>query len=85
MSTAAAIGAQSPTSQAAIEAETLQHFQALLRLDTSSPPGNEIRAVEYLKKVFDAEGIPNQVFAKDPSGPTSWRASRATGRSGPSS
>ena len=31
---------------AAIEAETIQHFQALLRLDTSSPPGNETRAVE---------------------------------------
>jgi acetylornithine deacetylase/succinyl-diaminopimelate desuccinylase-like protein len=52
---------------AAIEAETLQHFQALLRLDTSSPPGNETRAVEYLKQVFEKEGIPYQVFAKDPS------------------
>jgi acetylornithine deacetylase/succinyl-diaminopimelate desuccinylase-like protein len=51
----------------AIEAETIQHFQALLRLDTSSPPGNETRAVEYLKGVFDKEGIPYQVFAKDPS------------------
>ncbi|MGH9221953.1 MAG: M20/M25/M40 family metallo-hydrolase, partial [Vicinamibacterales bacterium] len=55
------------TSQAALEAETIQHFQALLRIDTSSPPGNETRAVEYLKQVFDKEGIPYQVFAKDPS------------------
>ena len=52
---------------AAIEAETIQHFQALLKLDTSSPPGNETRAVEYLKQVFEKEGIPYQVFAKDPS------------------
>ena len=51
---------------AAIEAETIQHFQALLRIDTSSPPGNETRAVEYLKQVFEKEGIPYQVFAKDP-------------------
>ncbi len=50
---------------AAIEAETLQHFQALLRIDTSSPPGNETRAVDYLKQVFDKEGIPSQIFAKD--------------------
>ena len=56
-----------PTSAAAVEAETLQHFQALLRLDTSSPPGNETRAVEYLKQVFDKEGIPYQVFAKEAS------------------
>ena len=45
----------------------MQHFQALLRIDTSSPPGNETRAVEYLKQVFEKEGIPYQVFAKDPS------------------
>jgi acetylornithine deacetylase/succinyl-diaminopimelate desuccinylase-like protein len=51
---------------AAMEAETLQHFQALLRIDTSSPPGNETRAVEYLKQVFEKEGIPYQIFAKDP-------------------
>jgi len=65
-STAAAMGAQQPTG-AAFEAETLRHFQALLRIDTSSPPGNETKAVEYLKQVFEKEGIPYQVFAKDPS------------------
>jgi acetylornithine deacetylase/succinyl-diaminopimelate desuccinylase-like protein len=52
---------------AAFEAETMQHYQALLRIDTSSPPGNETRAVEYLKQVLDKEAIPYQVFAKDPS------------------
>ena len=63
--TPAARAPQSPS--AAVEAETLQHFQALLRIDTSSPPGNETRAVDYLKQVFDKEGIPYQVFAKEPS------------------
>lgn len=66
VSAAALTGAQSPHN-AAFEAETLQHFQALLRIDTSSPPGNETRAVEYLKQVLDQEGMPYQVFAKDPS------------------
>ena len=61
--TAAATDAQQPS----IEAETLQHFQALMRLDTSSPPGNETRAVDYLKQVLEKEGVPHQVFAKDPS------------------
>ena len=61
--------AQSGPGSAAFDAETLKHFQALLRQDTSSPPGNEIRAVEYLKQVLDAEGIPYQVFAKDPQRP----------------
>jgi acetylornithine deacetylase/succinyl-diaminopimelate desuccinylase-like protein len=65
LSTTALTGAQQ--GNAAIEAETLQHFQALLKIDTSSPPGNETKAVEYLKQVFEKEGIPYQVFAKDPS------------------
>jgi len=70
---AVALGAPGLTAQskpdAAFEAETLAHFQALVQLDTSSPPGNEIRAVEYVKKVLDKEGIPYQVFAKDPQRP----------------
>jgi len=51
---------------ASSEPEILRHYQALLRLDTTNPPGNEHLAVDYLKQVFDAEGIPNQVFAVDP-------------------
>jgi len=51
---------------ARVETETLEHFQALLRLDTRNPPGNETRAVTYLRQVLDREGIPSQVFARDP-------------------
>src|SRR5262245_49833517 len=49
-----------------VETETLQHFQALLRLDTSNPPGNETRAVEYLKQVLEKEGIATQTLALEP-------------------
>lgn len=45
-----------------LNAETLEHFSNLLRIDTSSPPGNESLAVDYLKKVLDKEKIPYQVF-----------------------
>ena len=50
----------------AVEDETLRHYQALLRLDTSNPPGNEDVAAQYLKGVFDQAGIPAQIVAKDP-------------------
>ena len=60
-----AVSAQPQTVDTSVAAETMQHFQALLRLDTSNPPGNETIAVEYLKMVLDKEGIPNQVFATD--------------------
>ena len=48
------------------EAEILRHYSALIQIDSSNPPGNETLVVNYLKKVFDAEGIPSQVFALDP-------------------
>jgi acetylornithine deacetylase/succinyl-diaminopimelate desuccinylase-like protein len=46
--------------------EAMRHYQALVQLDTSDPPGNETRAVDYLRKVLEAEGIPVTVSAKDP-------------------
>ena len=38
-------------------AEILRHFRALVQIDTSNPPGNEVKVVEYLEKVLAAEGI----------------------------
>src|SRR5438067_1583252 len=51
---------------ARIEPETLQHYQALLRMDTSDPPGNERPAAEYLKQVLEREGIPVRLFESEP-------------------
>ena len=45
-----------------VDPETLRHFQALVRVDTSDPPGNEQGAVDYLKGVLEQEGIPVQLF-----------------------
>jgi acetylornithine deacetylase/succinyl-diaminopimelate desuccinylase-like protein len=46
--------------------ETLAHYRALVQIDSSSPPGNETRVVEYLKRVLEAEGIPTKTLALDP-------------------
>jgi len=59
-----------PIDWKAIEAETLRHFQALLRFDTSDPPGNERPAAEYLKQVLEQEGIPVTVLALEPHRPS---------------
>jgi acetylornithine deacetylase/succinyl-diaminopimelate desuccinylase-like protein len=48
------------------EAETLRHYRALVQIDTSSPPGNETAVVNYLKNVFEADGIPVKTFALQP-------------------
>jgi hypothetical protein len=37
-------------------------MQEYLRIDTTNPPGNEMRAVEFYKKILDQEGIENRAF-----------------------
>ncbi|MGE3275018.1 MAG: M20/M25/M40 family metallo-hydrolase [Vicinamibacterales bacterium] len=61
----ASLSAQGPREPdwASLEAETLRHFQALLRVDTTDPPGGEKPAVDYLRQVLEAEGIPTETFA----------------------
>ena len=62
-----AAGAQARTQPNwdALRDETMRHYQAVLRLDTSNPPGNERLVAEYLKHVFDSAGIPAQIVALD--------------------
>jgi acetylornithine deacetylase/succinyl-diaminopimelate desuccinylase-like protein len=59
----AAAQADPSTARAATDAETLRHFQALVRMDTTSPPGNEKPAADYVAQVLEREGIPVQTFA----------------------
>src|SRR5579863_682776 len=49
-----------------IDDEAMRHFQALVRIDSTDPPGNETRVAEYVKKVLDAEGVPATLVAQDP-------------------
>src|SRR5437588_12678227 len=48
--------------------ETVTNLRGLLRLDTRNPPGNEIRAAEYLRSLLEAEGISGEIV-----GPSSDR------------
>ncbi|HEX6642770.1 MAG TPA: M20/M25/M40 family metallo-hydrolase, partial [Thermoanaerobaculia bacterium] len=64
---AAAQGGQPNWAQ--IEAETIEHFQALLRFDTSDPPGNEKPAADYIRQVLEREGIPVEIVAIEPHRP----------------
>ena len=50
-----------------LKTETLPHYQSIVRINTSNPPGNETAVVNYLKDVLDREGIPYKIFAQDPS------------------
>ncbi len=47
--------------------EILRHYRSLIQIDSSNPPGNETLVVDYLKRVFESDGIPVKTFALDPS------------------
>ena len=49
-----------------INDEAMRHFQALVQIDSTDPPGNETRVAEYVKKTLETEGIPVMMVAKDP-------------------
>lgn len=45
-----------------IYAEGVRTLQEYLRIDTTNPPGNEMRTAQFLKKIADREGIENRIF-----------------------
>ena len=71
----------------AVEAEALQHFQALVRFDTTdppgTPPGGEKPAADYLKQVLEKDGIPVQVFALEPNRPNIVARIKGNGKKRP--
>lgn len=50
-----------------------------LRIDTSNPPGHTRKAVEFLARLFDCEGIPYEITGPDPERPI--LVARLSGRS----
>ena len=58
-------GGQQPDFDKA-RAEAVEHLAALVKIDTSNPPGNEIRAAEYIKGVLEREGIASEIFESAP-------------------
>lgn len=47
-------------------------MQRYLRIDTTNPPGNEIRAAQFFKKILDQEGIESQLFEYAPGRADLW-------------
>ncbi len=79
-----AVGASAqPADSADLDAETLRHFQALVRMDTQSPPGNEKPAADYVAQVLEREGIAVQVFALEAHRPNVVARLEGNGRKRP--
>jgi acetylornithine deacetylase/succinyl-diaminopimelate desuccinylase-like protein len=50
----------------------VEWMQEYLRVDTTNPPGNEMRAVAFYKKILDQEGIENRPFEIAPGRGDLW-------------
>ncbi|HZW96013.1 MAG TPA: M20/M25/M40 family metallo-hydrolase [Candidatus Eremiobacteraceae bacterium] len=50
----------------------LAWMQEYLRIDTTNPPGHEMRAVAFYKRILDEEGIENRVFEYAPGRGDLW-------------
>ena len=50
-----------------LQPEVVDRFTELLRIDTTNPPGNETKAVNAIRAIFEREGIASRTFALDPS------------------
>jgi acetylornithine deacetylase/succinyl-diaminopimelate desuccinylase-like protein len=46
--------------------EATQYLQDYIRIETVNPPGNEIEGARFLKKVFERESIPCEIFEPAP-------------------
>src|SRR6188472_3370730 len=68
---------------AVVEPEALKHFQAIVKMDTTDPPGGEKPVVDYLKQVLEAEGIPVQLFAKEAHRPNLVARIKGSGKQRP--
>lgn len=65
MALAPALPAQEPDWSAASR-ETLGHLQAMIRLNTVNPPGNELQVARHLEEALKREGIETQLFEPAP-------------------
>jgi acetylornithine deacetylase/succinyl-diaminopimelate desuccinylase-like protein len=81
-------GTDASLASSRIPAERMQQYSGLavtwmqeyLRIDTTNPPGNEMKAVAFYKKILDQEGIENRGFEYAPGRGDLWARIPATGR-----
>ena len=71
----------------AVDEETLRHFQAMVKMDTTdppgTPPGGEKPVADYVKQVLEKEGIPVQMFALEANRPNVVARLKGNGKKRP--
>ena len=60
------LAAEKSASAKALEQEAESLLSRYIQIDTSNPPGNEIKAAEFFKEIFDREGIEARIIESAP-------------------
>lgn len=55
-----------PADLSQVESDAIGWLQALIRINTTNPPGNELAAAKYLEGILEKEGIPSETFQSAP-------------------
>lgn len=87
----AAVAQESKLPSSHIPADHLQQYadnavqwmRDYLRINTTNPPGNELAAAQFFKKVLDQAGIENQVFEFTPGRADIWARIKGNGSKRP--
>lgn len=53
----------------AVESEAVDILSEYIRIDTTNPPGNERKAIEFLARLLKEEGLKVEIFGADPERP----------------
>ncbi len=73
-----------PAAVAEIERETSELLSALIRIDTSNPPGDETRVAEHMAAWFAARGVTGGQVVGEPTDRASFVLRLESGKPGPS-
>ena len=60
------LGAVRQLDDDAIRSEVTEVLRALIRIDTTNPPGNETPAATFLKSYLEGAGVECELVARDP-------------------
>jgi len=83
LSVLAPLQAAESTSTTLSDSEILKHFQSLVQIQSSDPPGREQDVTDYLRQTLEAEGIEVQLFTKEENRPNLVARMRGNGSKQP--
>ena len=58
--------AEKTSTDKALEEEAMSLLSRYIQIDTTNPPGNEIKAAQFFKEIFDREGIEARIIESAP-------------------